>query len=268
MPQSAPGDITAPFEAQVGFAMGRLQVDLVQGPAHLDAVQRLRAAQFRGGQGSDLDRFDPHCQHLLIRDLYDGTPCAAARLRLLADPASIAASYTAQFYDLGTLASTRLRMLEIGRICIAWQRRGDPDILRALLAGLTQRAMAQRVQMLVGCASFAGASVARHAGALRHLAANHIGPEPLRPRRRDACATVDLARVASTDPPGPRGIPPLLRMYLGMGGWVSDHAVRDPDLDTLHVFTAVETGRIPPARRRVLQALARGPLLSQHERLS
>jgi hypothetical protein len=40
-----------------------------------------------------------------------------------------------------------------------------------------------------------------------------------------------------------------------LGGWVSDHAVIDPDLDTLHVFTAVEVARIPPARARALRAL-------------
>ena len=51
------------------------------------------------------------------------------------------------------------------------------------------------------------------------------------------------------------GLPPLLRTYLAMGGWVSDHAVIDRDLDTLHVFTAVEVARIPPARARALRAL-------------
>jgi putative hemolysin len=52
------------------------------------------------------------------------------------------------------------------------------------------------------------------------------------------------------------GVPPLLRTYLGMGGWVSDHAVIDRALDTLHVFTGVEIARIPPARARALRAIA------------
>ena len=51
-------------------------------------------------------------------------------------------------------------------------------------------------------------------------------------------------------------IPPLLRSYLTLGGWVSDHAVIDRDLDTLHVFTALEIAAIPPARARLLRALA------------
>ncbi len=41
-----------------------------------------------------------------------------------------------------------------------------------------------------------------------------------------------------------------------MGGWVSDHAVVDQQMNTLHVFTGVEIGAIPPARKRLLRAVA------------
>jgi hypothetical protein len=49
-------------------------------------------------------------------------------------------------------------------------------------------------------------------------------------------------------------MPPLLRTYLMMGGWVSDHAVVDDHMNTLHVFTGVEIGAIPPVRKRLLRA--------------
>jgi putative hemolysin len=52
-----------------------------------------------------------------------------------------------------------------------------------------------------------------------------------------------------------RRMPPLLKTYLMMGGWVSDHAVVDAQMNTLHVFTGVEIGSIPPARKRLLRAL-------------
>ena len=35
-------------------------------------------------------------------------------------------------------------------------------------------------------------------------------------------------------------LPPLLKFYLRLGGKVSDHAVIDKDLDTLHVFTYLD----------------------------
>ena len=51
-------------------------------------------------------------------------------------------------------------------------------------------------------------------------------------------------------------MPPLLRSYLALGGWVGDHAVLDRDLGTMHVFTGVEVRRIPAARARALRRLA------------
>ena len=51
-------------------------------------------------------------------------------------------------------------------------------------------------------------------------------------------------------------MPPLLRTYLMMGGWVSDHAVVDTDLNTLHVFTGLEIAAVPPSRARLLRAVA------------
>ena len=50
-------------------------------------------------------------------------------------------------------------------------------------------------------------------------------------------------------------MPPLLRTYLLMGGWVSDHAVFDRKRETMHVFTAVDINAIPKARKRLLRAL-------------
>ncbi len=51
-------------------------------------------------------------------------------------------------------------------------------------------------------------------------------------------------------------MPPLLRSYQLMGGWVSDHAVVDTDLDTLHVFTGLEVRAIPESRARALRLVA------------
>ena len=50
-------------------------------------------------------------------------------------------------------------------------------------------------------------------------------------------------------------LPPLLKTYLMMGGWVIDHVVVDHYMGTLHVFTGVEIGKIPAARKRLLRAM-------------
>ncbi len=112
--------------------------------------------------------------------------------------------------------------------------------------------------LIVGCTSFRGADWTRHRAALALLAAGHIGPVEHLPGRK-APEVVDYPALVGpvTDRRAAlAGLPPLLRTYLGMGGWVSDHAVVDRELDTLHVFTCVEVDRIPAARVASLRAVA------------
>lgn len=49
-----------------------------------------------------------------------------------------------------------------------------------------------------------------------------------------------------------RKMPPLLRTDLMLGDWISDHAVVDRQLNTLHVFTGLETRLVSAGRRRLL----------------
>ena len=245
--------------ASWGITIGSLEVGLARDSADMAAVQRLRAVRFRGAKGiSDMDRFDPKCLHLLVRKSRQPDVLAAARLRVLAGPVQMSDSYSAQFYDLGVIGQSGRRCVEIGRICIDAGHLHDPDILRAVLAGLTRLSLQTEADMLVGCASFRGSDPERHSEALAYLAANHIGPEDLRPGQ-GADHILPLPNGMPTDATaGLKQVPALLRLYLGLGGWVSDHAVIDRDLDTLHVFAAVETAAIPPNRLRALHLLARG----------
>lgn len=238
---------------------GELTVREACTPQDLRAVARLRAVRFRGNRAaSDLDRFDPLCTHLLVLAGEQEAVVGAARCRLLSGPEDVRNCYSGQYYDLTALGRTQMRLLEIGRICIAEGHEGNPDIPRALLAGLTRASEVTRAQVLVGCASFQGADPAPHTAALRYLHARYLGPRALRPGQGRSVA-YDLCRAPGTPQREDlRDVPALLRLYLAMGGWVSDHAVCDHDLDTLHVFTAVEISAIPTARRRALRMLARG----------
>jgi putative hemolysin len=237
------------------LTLGKLRLRAAVTQDDMAQVAHLRKVRFRDNKSADLDQFDPHCTHLLITEKDASVALACARLRLLTGPA-LDDGYSAQFYDLAPMVSAGLRALELGRVCIAESRRQDPDILRAVLSGLAVHSEAQAVDFLVGCASFKGDDPARHAAALGFLRARHVGPKGLCPRKRAPLA-FDLpeSRFLADQKGALQGIPALLRMYLGMGGWVSDHAVRDPALDTLHVFTAVEIARIPPNRKRVLMGL-------------
>ncbi len=109
--------------------------------------------------------------------------------------------------------------------------------------------------MLLGCTSFRGIDPAPYRGAFAALARAHLAPRAWAPVAR-AAQTIPLA--GGSGYASLAAVPPLLRSYLGMGGWVSDHAVVDPVMNTLHVFTGLEVAAIPPARQRLLRAALDG----------
>lgn len=227
-----------------------LTVTHAVGEADLQACLALRRTRFRAGATSDADRFDPVSEHLMIRDA--AGLAATLRYRLLPDGGAAAAGYSGQFYDLSRFARIAAPVLEIGRLCVR-DAGAEPAVLRLVWGTLTAIADAAGVALVFGCTSFPGHPVPR--ALFAHLAAVAPAPKDLAPGR-GGHEVVALASDGGGGAGMPPQMPPLLRSYLALGAWVSDHAVIDRDLGTLHVLTALETARVPPARARVLRAIA------------
>jgi putative hemolysin len=108
--------------------------------------------------------------------------------------------------------------------------------------------------MLFGCSSFHGTEAQAYLDAFAFWGTAPCAA-PLAAARQGASvfrfgklmrAKPDLKRATAE-------MPPLLRTYLMMGGWVSDHAVIDRELGTLHVFTGLEIAAVPAGRARILR---------------
>lgn len=236
---------------------GAYAARLAEAEDDLTEAQALRHLAFRptSGAGQDSDEFDAVCRHLLVRETATDALVACCRLQDFAAGSRLSAGYSAQFYDLSRLAWLPGRKLEIGRFCLHPARR-DPDILRLAWGALTAIVDEEEVALLFGCTSFPGADPALHLSALAALR-THIAPEALCPGMRAA----EIVPFPATGG-DPAGLPPLLRSYLAMGGYVSDHAVIDHHLDTLHVLTILPIDRVPPARARALRAIVQGIAVS------
>ncbi|MEL7259447.1 MAG: GNAT family N-acyltransferase [Pseudomonadota bacterium] len=226
----------------------------------LIAAQRLRHLAFLGGQGDGLDRdeFDPICTHFLVEDEVTDALVCCFRLLPLNSGDQIGRSYSAQFYELSALAEFDGPIVEMGRFCIHPEAR-DPDILRAALAAMTRYVDDNGVELLFGCSSFKGTDSDAYLDAFAMLKEKHLAPRRWLPRVK-APSVFNFAQKLRWFKPDAKlammAMPPLLRTYLVMGGWVSDHAVVDRQMNTLHVFTGLEINAIPPARKRLLRAVA------------
>ncbi len=231
---------------------------LARDAADVARALKLRQSCFRAtapGQ-DDRDAFDAVCQHLLVEDAQTHDIVGYCRALIMQNGAEVARSYSATHYDLQGLARHAGPMIEIGRFCLAPGVR-DPDILRTVWAALTRLVDQSATKLLFGCSSFHGVTPDDHRAALAHLSAYHLAPAQWRPGRK-APEVYDFSVLAQHTAPPPRAalaaMPPLLRSYVVMGGWVSDHAVIDRDLGTTHVFTGLEIAAIPAARARLLRA--------------
>jgi len=248
---------------------GRYAARLAETEEDVRRAQRLRHLAFiarRGGAASragdlDVDDFDGICRHMLVEDTRTGALVCCFRLMPLAGGDEIARSYSAQYYGLSSLRGFKGHMVEVGRFCIHPERQSDPDILRVAWGAMARFVDAYGVEMLFGCSSFEGTEAGRYRDAFALLKERHLAPRRWLPRVK-APRVFRFARRLRREKPDERralvSMPPLLRSYLAMGGWVSDHAVVDNDLGTLHVFTGLEIGAIPPARARLLRAAAQG----------
>ncbi|WP_439525545.1 GNAT family N-acetyltransferase [Roseovarius mucosus] len=242
-----------------GLGNQRYQARIGTTPEDRVDAQRLRARAFLGeADGLDCDRFDDICTHVLIEETGSGALVCCFRMLMLNGGAEIAQSYSAQFYDLSALAGFEGKMAEMGRFCIA-PGRLDPDILRVAWAAMTRFVDDNGVEMLFGCSSFHGTKTETYLDAFAMLRERHLAPRRWWPQVKAPAVFRFAERLRRHKPDlklAMRHMPPLLRTYLMMGGWVSDHAVIDRHLNTLHVFTGVEIGAIPATRKRLLRALA------------
>ena len=208
-------------------------------------VLEFRRAAFPRVAGVEEDAQDALSAHVMVEG--EAGLQAYFRVMLFGWGAGLSQGYAARFYDVGPLSGYARPIAEMGRFCVA-PGGVHPDVLRLAWGAMT-RIVDERAGGVAGRVFqlSRGAGWRRHRAGLALLAAEFVGPVEHLPGRK-AAEVVDYPALVG--PVADRraalaGLPPLLRTYLGMGGWVSDHAVVDRELDTLHVFTCVEVDRVP-----------------------
>ena len=236
---------------------GRYITRLAETVEDVEAAQRLRYLSFHGAEGVDSDRFDPICTHILVEEIRTGRLVCCFRVLPLTGGKEIGRSYSAQYYELSGLQDFTGPMVEMGRFCIHPEIK-DADILRVAWGAMTRYVDENNVEMLFGCSSFHGTDEQEYLDAFGVLKERHLAPKRWLPRVK-APQVFRFGQKLRRKPDAKKAMlrmPPLLRTYLLMGGWVSDHAVVDPQMNTLHVFTGLEIKAIPPARKRLLRGVA------------
>nr|WP_247883149.1 GNAT family N-acyltransferase [Azospirillum brasilense] len=239
----------------------RLEVRLAAGSGEIDAAQALRyrvfhdemgAALTGGVPGRDIDAFDAACDHLVILD-HEAAPGGAVvgtyRLMRRSMAGRCGGFYTATEFDIAPLLAHPGELLELGRSCVDPAYRTGAT-MQLLWQGISAYILRHDVALMFGCASLPGTDLDALAPALAYLHRNHLAPQALRARAL-ADRRVDLdplsVRAASGDEvaarfeprAGAAGLPPLLKGYLRVGGFIGDGAVVDHAFNTTDVCLIV-----------------------------
>lgn len=198
--------------------------------------------------GHDADRFDAHCEHLIVR-CEDGsaqtgevigtyrvlTPTAAKRL---------GSWYSDTEFDLSPLRSLQDRTAELGRSCVHPAHRQGGVIL-ALWGALGAFLQSNRLDMVIGCASISmhdGGHVA--ASLWERLRATHLAPIEEQVKPRLALPVEDLRRDL------PAELPALIKGYLRCGAKVLGAPAWDPDFNTADLPMMMRLQSLPEKYRR------------------
>jgi len=246
----------APENRLVDERANTLQVRLAETWDEVDAALALRYRVFYDemrahatpgivAKQRDVDEFDPYCDHLLVLDnaLGAGPEAVVGTYRMLRrqGAAKVGRFYSSAEYDIRPIIDHPGEILEMGRSCIEARHR-TRAAMQLLWRGVTAYVLANRIDILFGCASLHGTNPGEMAVPLSYLYHYHLAPPELRPVALPArhVNMNRLAKDAIDARAAMRDLPPMIKGYLRLGGAVGDGAVIDYDFNTVDVFVYVD----------------------------
>ncbi len=252
--------------------LGPLEARLANSRAEIAAAQNLRFQVFFEEMGAkaspvqhltqtDRDAWDDTCDHLLVIDRSAPTRLGVrqggrlvATCRLMTDDAALATGRT--FYSQGEFELDAMfarhrdkHFLELGRSCVLAPWRAKRTI-ELLWAAIWRYVRAKNIDVLIGCASFAGTdplAIAEQLAYLHHFSG--VGRQwPVRARPNMTSGRIvamDRIGRGEVDPRRAlRDMPPLIKGYLRLGAMFSGEAVIDPAFGTIDVLVVLPVERI------------------------
>ena len=267
--EAPPSDTNRPRELR----SGTLGVRLAETEAEIDAALALRYRVFYEEMGArpspeiartgrDSDHFDAVADHLLVIDHARGRgpQSVIGTYRLIRRPAAQRAGrfYSAAEYDIANIVAYPGEILELGRSCVDQTARNRPT-MQVLWRGIAAYVFHYNIALMFGCASLPGTDPDASAVPLAYLHYHHLAPPGLRPRALPH-RYVDMRRLPPDgfDPTiALAEMPPLIKGYLRLGGFVGDGAVIDDQFNTTDVSIVVKTDLVTEKYYRHYERSAR-----------
>jgi len=240
-----------------GLIQGDHEIRLARDEAEVRAAQAVRYRVFYDERGAkpnaemaearrDIDMFDEYADHLLVIDRSRGLGADGVvgtyRLMRRENARKAGRFYSTDEYDVSRLIDYPGEILELGRSCIDKPYR-NTSTMQFLWRGIAAYVFHYNIDLMFGCASFLGTDPEKLALPLSYLYHNHLAPEELRPvALPEHYTSMNLLPPEEINPRrGLASVPPLIKGYLRLGGFVGDGAVVDHQFNTTDVAVIVKT---------------------------
>lgn len=211
-----------------------LAVGLARTSEEVEQIQRLRYTVFTEDMGAvfpdakdgiEQDRFDPWCEHLMVRELDSDRVVGTYRI-LTPDKAREAGGYYSESeFDLSGLGDLRDQLVEVGRSCTHADYRNGAVIM-LLWSGLAEFLRRGGYRYVLGCASVSLRDDGVTAAEVWRTVSKSLD-DPSLPRVKPL-HRYPIERLNSTLP---ARVPPLIKGYLKLGAKVCGEPAWDPDFN-------------------------------------
>jgi putative hemolysin len=232
---------------------GQMEVRLATTPQEVEDIQALRYKVFYDECGAipgadartlnrDFDPIDKYCDHLLVIDHNKGDIVGTYRFLRRNGARAYGAYYTASEFEIEKLLRIEGEIMELGRSCVHKDYRSR-STMQLLWRGVGAYAEHHNVKALFGCASFQGTDIDDYRHALAYLYHNHLAPENIRTRALERLyQDMDLMPANQVDTKRAiRLLPPLIKGYIRLGGFIGEGAVIDEQFNTIDVCIIVQS---------------------------
>lgn len=205
------------------------------------------------------DEFDAFCQHIALIDTSiepETLDHVIGIYRFFTEQNIQRAGrfYSETEFDISNLKKSGRSLLEFGRSCVKYGYRNQ-NAMRRIWLTLANFVQKNNIGLIFGTVSFHGTDIEPIRPALAYLHHHHLAPPALRTKaigknavshNAYALTKFDIKTIAST-------LPPMLKAYLKLGGFVGDGVWIDKDFNTTDVLIAVDIETIPQ-QQKVLYA--------------
>ena len=236
--------------AGVGAAP-RYSIRVASTPDEVRAAQRLRHLVFADEMGAhlhttvpglDVDEFDSHCDHLLVREDGSGEIVASYRMLPPQQAAKIGRLYSDGEFELSSIGPLRDVIVETGRSCVHPDHRSGA-VINLMWTGIARYLHLYGYRWLAGCASVPAVDDVV-SSVWEVVRTRHLSPPRLRATPRIAyplgpAPTTDRSRLLAA-------VPPLLRGYLRLGAWIGGEPAHDADFGVADFFVLLSVDRVDP----------------------